>query len=61
MRLDSQCILCLLKRHSETAAACGNEESGLYVFAADGAGKIVVGEAGGHDLQFALILWLRIL
>jgi len=26
MRLDSQCILCLLKRHSETAAACGNEE-----------------------------------
>jgi uncharacterized protein with ATP-grasp and redox domains len=26
MRLDSQCILCLLKRHSETACACGNEE-----------------------------------
>ena len=26
MRLDSQCILCLLKRHSQTAAACGNEE-----------------------------------
>ena len=26
MRLDSQCILCLLKRHSETAAKCGNEE-----------------------------------
>ena len=26
MRLDSQCILCLLKRHSETAAKCGSEE-----------------------------------
>ena len=26
MRLDSQCILCLLKRHSQTAASCGNEE-----------------------------------
>ncbi len=26
MRLDSQCILCLLKRHAETAAKCGNEE-----------------------------------
>ena len=26
MRLDSQCILCLLKRHSETAAGCGSEE-----------------------------------
>ena len=26
MRLDSQCILCLLKRHSETANKCGNEE-----------------------------------
>ena len=26
MRLDSQCILCLLKRHSETANRCGNEE-----------------------------------
>ena len=26
MRLDSQCILCLLKRHSETAAKCGTEE-----------------------------------
>ena len=26
MRLDSQCILCLLKRHSETAAKYGNEE-----------------------------------
>ena len=26
MRLDSQCILCLLKRHSETAAKCGCEE-----------------------------------
>ena len=26
MRLDSQCILCLLKRHSETAAKCGDEE-----------------------------------
>ena len=25
MRLDSQCILCLLKRHSETAAKCGDE------------------------------------
>ena len=25
MRLDSQCILCLLKRHSETAAACAGE------------------------------------
>ena len=25
MRLDSQCILCLLKRHSETAAKYGNE------------------------------------
>ena len=26
MRLDSQCILCLLKRHSETAAKYGDEE-----------------------------------
>ena len=26
MRLDSQCILCLLKRHAETAAKHGNEE-----------------------------------
>ena len=26
MRLDSQCILCLLKRHSETAVKCGTEE-----------------------------------
>jgi uncharacterized protein with ATP-grasp and redox domains len=26
MRLDAQCILCLLKRHSETAAKCANEE-----------------------------------
>ena len=26
MRLDSQCILCLLKRHADTAAKCGNEE-----------------------------------
>ena len=26
MRLDSQCILCLLKRHTETAAKHGNEE-----------------------------------
>ena len=26
MRLDSQCILCLLKRHAETAAKCGSEE-----------------------------------
>ena len=26
MRLDSQCILCLLKRHAETAAKCGTEE-----------------------------------
>jgi uncharacterized protein with ATP-grasp and redox domains len=26
MKLDSQCILCLLKRHSETAAKCGSEE-----------------------------------
>ena len=26
MRLDSQCILCLLKRHSETANQCGTEE-----------------------------------
>ena len=26
MRLDSQCILCLLKRHSETANKCGSEE-----------------------------------
>lgn len=26
MKLDSQCILCLLKRHSETAAKCGTEE-----------------------------------
>ncbi len=26
MRLDSQCILCLLKRHSETAAQYGSEE-----------------------------------
>ena len=26
MRLDSQCILCLLKRHSETAAKYGGEE-----------------------------------
>ena len=26
MRLDSQCILCLLKRHSETAAKCAPEE-----------------------------------
>ena len=26
MRLDSQCILCLLKRHSETAAKYGSEE-----------------------------------
>ena len=26
MRLDSQCILCLLRRHSETAAKCGSEE-----------------------------------
>ena len=25
MRLDSQCILCLLKRHSETAAKYGDE------------------------------------
>ena len=25
MRLDAQCILCLLKRHSETAAKCANE------------------------------------
>ena len=42
-------------------ATCGNEEGGLYMLAADGAGKIVVGEAGGHNLQFALILCLRIL
>ena len=42
-------------------AACGNEERGLDMLAADGAGKIVVGEAGGHNLQFALILWLHIL
>ena len=26
MRLDSQCILCLLKRHADTAAKYGNEE-----------------------------------
>ena len=26
MRLDSQCILCLLKRHADTAAKLGNEE-----------------------------------
>ena len=26
MRLDSQCILCLLKRHADTAAKCGTEE-----------------------------------
>ena len=26
MRLNSQCILCLLKRHAETAAKLGNEE-----------------------------------
>ena len=26
MRLDSQCILCLLKRHADTAAQLGNEE-----------------------------------
>ena len=26
MRLDSQCILCLLKRHADTAAKFGNEE-----------------------------------
>ena len=26
MKLDSQCILCLLKRHSETAAKCACEE-----------------------------------
>lgn len=26
MKLDSQCILCLLKRHSETAAKCAGEE-----------------------------------
>ena len=26
MRLDSQCILCLLKRHADTAAKWGNEE-----------------------------------
>ena len=26
MKLDSQCILCLLKRHAETAAKCGSEE-----------------------------------
>ena len=25
MRLDSQCILCLMKRHVETAAKCGDE------------------------------------
>ena len=26
MRLDAQCILCLLKRHTETAKNCGGEE-----------------------------------
>ena len=26
MRLDSQCILCLLKRHSESSAKYGDEE-----------------------------------
>ena len=26
MRLDAQCILCLLKRHAETAKNCGSEE-----------------------------------
>ena len=26
MRLDSQCILCLLRRHADTAAKCGTEE-----------------------------------
>ena len=26
MRLDSQCILCLLRRHADTAAKCGSEE-----------------------------------
>lgn len=26
MKLDAQCMLCLLKRHTETASKCGNEE-----------------------------------
>ncbi len=34
MRLDAQCMLCLLKRHTETAAKCGSEEQ-VTAFARD--------------------------
>ncbi len=34
MKLDAQCMLCLLKRHTETAAACGTEAQ-VTAFARD--------------------------